>query len=125
MRPEAYDRLRRARAEDRRHREAEDRRHGRDRTPFHHFDARRRRAEDDPPDFAGMPRTGGSMVPNPSSVDRPGMGEPRDIAARDRARPRRFRAYDAAPASFDRRFPFTGNVTTEDQSRQPAIKSTT
>jgi hypothetical protein len=109
------DGYRRLRAASDRRRDAGDRRrHGRDRepSPYESFD-RRRAARDDPPDFMGMPRTGGSMVPNPSSVDRPGFGEPRDPAAKDRrpgfARPRKF-GQDAA-LSFGQRFSFTNRVT--------------
>jgi hypothetical protein len=109
----------------RRLRTAKDRRAGRDAepSPYENFDARRRGlGSDDPPDFMGMPRTGGSMVPMPSSVDRPGFGEPRDVAARDR-RPG-FRRYgaDSVPTGFADRFGFTRNATTGRPS-MPGIKA--
>ena len=118
---DAYRRLRAA--SDRRHRDASDRRrHGRDRSPYENFDARRRRAEDDP-SFAGAPRPGGGMLPmENANIDRPGFGQPADPAARDRRpgfRHARQFGQDSAPTGFASRFKFTQRATTEGQSRIP------
>jgi hypothetical protein len=81
-------------------------------------DRGRRRAEDDPPDFPGSPRTGGSMTAQENEhyndTRFPRSGEPAD--ARDRLphrarRPRRFGAMDSA--SFTSRFPFVSHVRAE------------
>jgi hypothetical protein len=104
--PEAYDRLRR--------RAADRRRQGRD-TPYHRFDARRR-AHDDPPDFAGKPEPGGGMVANPSSVDRPGMRPATDPGAKDKRR----RFGQDAKLGFSDRFGFTRPVS--DSSSSSPIK---
>jgi hypothetical protein len=78
----------------------------------------RRRALDDPPDFSGIPRTGGAMSPmeNEERNDTrfPRSGEPADARDRlpHRARPRRFGAMDSA-ASFAQRFPFVSHVRAE------------
>jgi hypothetical protein len=122
---ESYRRLKNA--SDRRRREAEDRRrHGRDRSPYDNFDARRRAARDNPPDFYGMPRPGGTIVPMESSIDRPGFGQPRDPGAKDRGfRHARQFGQDAAPTSFSSRFAFTRGVTPEGQSRIPGAPSST
>jgi hypothetical protein len=108
MSPEAYDRLRR-RAADRRRRARDS-----EESPYESLDQRRRVGRDDPM-FPGAPRTGGGQYPMENeSVDRPGMGEPRDVGAKDRARrygarPRRMGA-DAAPRGFSDRFKFTNSV---------------
>jgi hypothetical protein len=110
MSPEAYDRLRR-RAADRRRRARDS-----EESPYESFDHRRRVGRDQP-DFEAAPMPGGGMLrPMESSVDKPGMRPPSDIAAKDR-RPRH--GQDSKP-SFGARFAFTSRVS--DSSSASPIK---
>lgn len=93
----------------------------------------RRVTGDDPVDFPGMPRPGGSMSPMPNEnyndVRFPHPGEPAD--ARDRRlprragdirRPRRF-GQDSAPRSFTDRFAFAARHTTTDDQDSLIVRT--